>query len=194
MILEKVQEYADEYKRALAKFASDNSSVLSNKSKESISYILNTEIKPPKFDEVKSILDNFNEWLDKTALIQYGFFSFANDQDKAKTKWLENKRNQFEKRLKDGKTLFNKENAGLFKRTAVIEPLNDYRRQLEVWADQYYMDIRDRLDEDNSVLSGMEEEIQKINDSIEDISDRLERVEDSRKRLGGLTDQRAVIL
>lgn len=188
LIFEKSRKYAEKYMNALSQFVTSNSSSLSKESQESITNYLSTEVKPPEFHEIKSILDDLNEWLDKTALLQYGFLSFAKDEDTAKQKWLESKRSSFEKRLRDSKTILNIINYGLFKRTAIYEPLVEYNNQLETWAYEYYNHIKERLDADNAILSGMEDNIQKINDSINDIVERLANVQDARDQLLHLTD------
>ena len=134
LIFEKIRKYAEKYMSALAQFVTSNSSSLSEESRESISNYLNTEVKPPEFHEIKSILDDLNEWLDKTSLLQYSFLLYAKDENTAKEKWLESKRNSFEKRLRDSRGILNTINYGMFKRTAIYEPLNEYSRQLEMWA------------------------------------------------------------
>lgn len=188
LIFEKSKKYADKYMNTLAQFVTNNSSSLSEESRESINNYLSTEVRPPAFHEIKSILDDLNEWLDKTSLLQYGFLSLAKDEQTAKEKWLESKRNSFEKRLRDSKSILNTVNYGLFKRTAIYEPLAEYSRQLESWAGEYYKHIKERLDADNAILSGMEDNIKKINDSINDIVERLANVEDARNQLLHLTD------
>ncbi len=188
LIFAKSRKYADKYMNALEQFVTSNSSSLSEESRESIGNYLSSEVKPPEFHEIKSILDDLNEWLGKTALVQYGFISLTVDEETAKELWLDNKRKSFEKRLRDSKSILNMVNYGLFKRTAIYEPLTEYSRQLQEWAHEYYNHIKERLDAENAVLSGMEDNIRKINDSINDIVERLANVQDARDRLLYFTD------
>ena len=171
----------------LSKFVEKNASVISNDGMNSIKDYFAAEVKPPEFQEIESILDNFGELLGKAALVEYGILNITNNPDLARQRWLKNKRNYFEKCLRDGNGLMNK--AGLFKRSAVKKPIEEYDRQLQAWAENYITQIRSRLESDNAYLSGMEDEIREINASIDDITSRLDNVADVEEKLKHMTDQ-----
>ena len=101
--------------------------------------------------------------------------------------FIDKLQNYFEKCLRDGNGLMNK--AGLFKRSAVKKPIEEYDRQLQAWAENYITQIRSRLESDNAYLSGMEDEIREINASIDDITSRLDNVADVEEKLKHMTDQ-----
>ena len=109
------------------------------------------------------------------------------NKETAKDEWLKIKKKAYETRLRDNKTILNKIRYGLFSRNAILYPLENYAKQLNEWADNYRSEIAKRLDSENAILSGMEEEIKQISYSINDISSRLENLVDVKQRLGAMT-------
>lgn len=184
-----IRIYADKYIKALSQFVTSNSKVLSAESKESINYYINNEVRPPEFEDIKSILDDFDEFMEMTSLVEYGFLSLTKDQIVAKEKWLEGKRKSFEKKLREGTSILSHKTDGLFKRAAISNPLSEYNEQFKAWAENYNEQLKKRIESENAVLSGMEDSIQKLNSSVDDIVTRVNNVTDAKDVLLRMTDQ-----
>ena len=94
-------------------------------------------------------------------------------------KWIENTANKFIKYVSgdDKKTI------GAFYKDCINVPCMQYSKDLNVWRETYLHRINSTLVQENSVLSGLEEEIKNLNAEIHDLEIRLSNIQDAERTL-----------
>ena len=181
-------KYANKYSRDLRDFLTNNRSNLSENESEIIEKFLNDEVSP-EFRQVNSILGKIDELIEKASVVGYlALINVKKDKEKAKEYWIEAKKSYYIKKLKDGNNILGKSKLGLFNKNAIAYPVKEYYKQLIEWTKRYREFIKGQLDQDNAILSGMEDDIKVHEETIIDLTNRVGRLEDVKVNLIKLLD------
>ena len=181
-------KYANKYSRDLRDFLTNNKSNLSDEESCVIEKFLNDDVEP-KFKQVKSILGKINELIEKASLVKYlALINVKKDEKMAKEYWIESKQSYYIKKLRDSNNLLGKNKLGLFNKNAIANPVKEYYEQLLEWTGKYREFIKGQLDQDNAILSGMEEDIKLHEDTIIDLENRVSRLEEVKVELINLLE------
>ena len=187
-IVEIMSAHAEDFAEKLQGYVSKNESHFSDFGKTQLREYLDKDLKPPRFSEVKSVLESLGEVLEKATLIQHAALRLLNNPEGAKSSWVSWKAGFFEENLRGKTDLFGKKTPGLFLVTAFTKPIKGYFVQLLEWADEYREHIKSELDNDNVLLSDMEDEIERLDATVRDLEGRLSAIADAEARLEGILE------
>lgn len=183
---------ATAYVRELQRYVDANDSHLSDTAKARLHDYLDNRVEAPTFKEVDSILDEIAEVFAKAALVPHEILKLANDPERARRDWIEAKSKQFEQKLHDRNGPFGKSLRGLFYTTLLERPVGQYYRQLEEWALEYRRAFEDELNSGNAVLSGLEAEIENLDNLVGDLRSRLQDISDVEENLSGVLERKGL--
>lgn len=187
-IVSAMTEIAWNYAQELQEYVESNDGHFTETGSATLRDYLEREPKTPEFAEVRSVLDNIAEVFEQIALMGSGVLRLLNRPEAARANWVNSKRAAFEGRLRDGTTLLGEPRHGAFNATILDAPIEAYYAQLSEWAERYKGYIESQLDDENSVLSGMENEIRELEDKASDLRRRLTELSGVEEELRNLLE------
>ena len=185
-IVRQMTSYAESFAERLQEYVSKNESHFTEYGRKQLGDYLKKDLKPPAFGEVSSVLESIGELIEKASLLQHGVLRLTKNEDMARQKWVESKAGAFEAKLRGKKDIFGRDVPGLFLSTVFTKPIYAYFTQLQAWSETYRNYIKGQLDQDNTLLSDMEAEIEALEARIADLEHRLEDVTDVENELDGI--------
>ena len=180
------QDAATKYIDELKRFVSKNETSISEDGMAKLKEYLDEKYNPPVVEDVQSGLANLINFI---PLVSYGIIkNVIKDEEKAKAKWVDAKKTWFEEKLINKNKHSGKIKPGLFRECAIEKPMKEYNSALKKWAADYSLKIEECLNEDNAILSGLEEEIQRLADVIDDLTRRYDHLKGVEEELSGLLE------
>lgn len=173
-IIKIVENEAKSFAAKMQAFVENNDNHFSTAGREALRKAL-AERKLPSIVSISDQVKYYSEDATRRMLSQARMY----DVD-AVEKWLGLKWRKLEREINAPS---NANPMGLFNTQAIQRPLEFYNQRLLEWAWQYREYIISVLDNDNSILSGMEEEIRKLDATVNDLKMRLNNVQDVEQTL-----------
>lgn len=191
-ILTSMAGFAEEYARTLQTYVEKNDSHFTEVGRKQLRECLERNSALPEFTEVNSVLESIQALFEKFALVGHTWLVLAKKEDEARERLVGLKAKYFEQRLRGWENIFGKSKPGVFYTTVFSKPVEQYAQQLRVWAGKYRQYIKNQLDTDSVILSGMEDKIASLDARIVDLETRLGKVKDVKMELESLLDEVAV--
>ena len=182
-IIDEYYARAESFANLLHAFIEGNDSHFTEEGKAMLATSIERGSVKPRIKNVESVLPPFASLFQVIVATQYGIFKLAGEEQRARSVWIDGRCKQLGEALKDGKRLLGDARVGLFSETAIYRPIGSYEAQLRDWANNYRELIMNCLDDENSLLSGMEKEISEHEEKLQDLVDRLGRLADAEKEL-----------
>ena len=149
---------AKDYVREVKKCVTERRSKLSSDAQNELDKIFDKNIKGPGLQDVT---------VEKFELLKVSWkWKMKGEQ------WPDKYASELRKVLKDS-----------FDRQCIVEPVQKYNDQIGRWCKEYTQSIVSVLDEDNAILSELDEKIKMMTNKIEGMAGRLQRLSDIEHRL-----------